>query len=75
MRLHGRFLRSVGGELGLRDEWAELAEAFRGIPEVSASEVVGPHPKGGFEVRFDLASGDVEAFGTRLAELGWRFVM
>ena len=70
-----RFLRVDRRELSPDDEMLELAEALSGAPGVSAVEVQGAHPKGGYGVRLDLASQATEAFILCLEGRDWRPVM
>lgn len=71
MQRYQRFLRRVPTEAGLHQEEAELARMLEWAPGANKIEILGPHPKGGFRVKFDLLPGNIDAFISHMDTSGW----
>lgn len=75
MWLNQRYLRTDKRELSPSDEMLELADILSGAPGISAVEVEGAHPRGGYSVRFYFEPKMSEAFISYLEGCSWRPVM
>jgi hypothetical protein len=70
-----RFMRFPESQLGPDADQAELSGFLKAGPGIRGSKVIGPHPKGGYTVKFDLASDTFDTFISYLAARGWRPVI
>jgi hypothetical protein len=70
-----RFMRLLPDQLSPDDEHAELSTVLMAAPGIRELEIIGPHPKGGYRVSFDLAPGGIDAFIAHLERHDWRAVL
>jgi hypothetical protein len=64
-------MKLSANQSGSRDGSVELLNA---APSISDVELIGPHPKGGYQVRFDMPSDALDEFIEYLEAGDWRFV-
>ncbi len=74
MQQYHRLMRRAGS-LHTDGERDELLRVLASAPGASRVEIVGPHPKGGYRVRIELAPDGVDDFFAHLQDRGWTSVV